>query len=282
MPETIRVERSGRRADVVLARPSVRNAIDDRLVREVTEAFAALSADGALRVVVIRGEGKAFCAGADLEWMKRMAAASREENVRDAMALAGMFRAVAECPKYVIARVHGAAMGGGVGLVAAADAAVCEGSILPMAGAPPAQAPVVPATGTKFALSEVRLGLVPSVISEVVLRRIGPGHARTLFGSGESFDAAAALRMGLVAEVVPEGRLDESVDRRAAEILLCGPAAVAAAKALLREQAAWGALGPAERDLRAATLIAELRGSPEGREGMAAFLGKRKPGWCPP
>jgi methylglutaconyl-CoA hydratase len=248
----------------------------------VTEAFAALAVDAGVRVVVLRGEGKAFCAGADLEYMKRMAAASREENVRDALALAGMFRAVAECPKYVIARVQGAAMGGGVGLVAAADAAVCEGTIVPMFEAPPAQAPVVPATGTRFALSEVRLGIVPAVISEVVLRRIGPGHARTLFGSGETFDAAAALRVGLVAEVVPAGRLDESVDRRVAEILLCGPAAVAAAKALLRDREAWAALGPVERDRRAAALIADLRGSPEGREGMAAFLGKRKPGWCPP
>lgn len=262
MAETIRVERRGPRADVVLARPEVRNAFNEVVVRELREAFDALGAEEGVRVVVLRGEGKSFSAGADLEWMRRMAGASREENLRDAEAMAGMFRAVAECPRYVVARVHGAALGGGTGLAAAADAAVGE-------------------AGTVLGFTEVRLGIVPAVISEVVLRRIGPGHARTLFGTGERFDAATAFRIGLLAEVAEgEAALDAAVDRRAAGVLAAGPAAVAAAKRLLREREAWASLPPAERDRRAGAFIADLRATPEAREGMEAFLGKRRPGWC--
>jgi methylglutaconyl-CoA hydratase len=263
MPTTLRVETSGPRADVVLARPDVRNAFNEVLVRELREAFDALGADPAVRVVVLRGDGKVFSAGADVDWMRRMAGLSKEENRRDAEAMAGMFRAVAECPKYVIARVHGAALGGGSGLTAAADAAVA-------------------AADAVFGFTETKLGIVPAVISEVVLRKIGHGHARTLFPTGERFDAAEARRIGLVAEVVPAAGLDASVARRAAEALTAGPAAVAAAKRLLLEREAWAALPPAERDRRAAAFIADLRASPEAGEGLKAFLEKRKPGWCPP
>ncbi len=261
---TVRIDRSGPCADVVLARPAVRNAFNEVVVRELREAFEALGADAAVRVVVLRGEGKVFSAGADLEWMRRMAGASREENLADAAAMAGTFRAIASCPKYVIARVHGAALGGGTGLAAAADAAVA-------------------ARDAAFGFSEAKLGIVPAVISEVVLRRIGWGHARTLFPTGERFDAATALRIGLVAEVADDGAaLDAAVARRAAEVLTAGPGAVAAAKRLLAEREAWAPLPPEERDRRAAAFIAELRATPEAREGMKAFLEKRKPGWCPP
>lgn len=264
MPDTIRIETKGPRADVVLARPDVRNCFNEVVIRELREAFDALGADAAVRVVVLRGEGKVFCAGADLEWMRRMSGASRDENVRDAGEMAALFRTLAACPKYVIARVHGAALGGGAGLTAAADAALAE-------------------AGTAFGFTEAKIGIVPAVISEVALRKIGQGHARTLFPTGERFDAATALRIGLVAGVeTGELALDLAVEKRVAEVMTAGPAAVAAAKRLLSEREAWAGLPPEERDRRAATFIADLRATPEAREGMAAFLGKRKPGWCPP
>jgi methylglutaconyl-CoA hydratase len=263
MATTLRVEKAGPRTDVVLARPDVRNAFNEVVIRELREAFDSLGGDAAVRVVVLRGEGKVFSAGADVEWMRRMAGLSKDENRRDAEAMAGMFRAVAECPKYVIARIHGAALGGGSGLTAAADAAVA-------------------ASDASFGFTETRLGIVPAVISEVVLRRIGPGHARTLFPTGERFDAAEARRIGLVAEVAAPEALDAAVARRVAEVLAAGPAAVAAAKRLLLEREAWAALPPAERDRRAAGFIADLRATPEAREGLQAFLEKRKPGWMAP
>jgi methylglutaconyl-CoA hydratase len=261
--ETLRIERKGPRADVVLARPDVRNAFDERVVAELRVAFLALAAEPALRVVVLRGEGRVFSAGADIDWMRRMGAASREENLRDAEAMAAAFRAVGDCPKYVIARVHGAALGGGSGLAAAADAAVASRDAV-------------------FGFAEAKFGIVPAVISEWVLRRIGPGHARALFPTGERFGAEEALRIGLVQEVAEGDALDAAVDRRAAEVLTAGPAAVAAAKRLLREREAWAGLPPAERDRRAAEFITDLRATPEAREGMKAFLEKRSPGWCPP
>ncbi len=263
MPTTLRIEKAGPRADVVLARPDVRNAFNEVVIRELREAFDGLGADPAVRVIVLRGEGKVFSAGADVEWMRRMAGLSKDENRADAAAMAGMFRAVAGCPKYVIARVHGAALGGGSGLTAAADAAVA-------------------AADTVFGFTEAKLGIVPAVISEVVLRKIGPGHARTLFPTGERFDAAEARRIGLVAEVVAAAAVDAAVARRAAEALTAGPGAVAAAKRLLEEREAWASLPPAERDLRAAGFIADLRATPEAREGLEAFLGKRRPGWIAP
>lgn len=264
MTGTLRIERSGPRVDVVLDRPKVRNAFNEHVIRDLTEAFGALGADPAVRVVVIRGEGKVFSAGADLDWMRRMAGASREDNLRDAEGMAGMFRALGECPKYVIARIHGAALGGGTGLAAAADAAVA-------------------ARDATFGFTEAKLGIVPAVISEWVLRKIGKGHARALFPTGERFDAETALRIGLVAEVAADdAALDAAVSRRASEALTAGPGAVAAAKRLLREREAWAGLPPAERDRRAAAFIADLRATPEAQEGMRAFLEKRKPGWCPP
>jgi methylglutaconyl-CoA hydratase len=263
MPTTLRVETAGPRADVVLARPDVRNAFNEVLIAELRATFDALGADPAVRVIVLRGEGKLFCAGADVDWMRRMSGLSKDENRRDAEAMAGMFRAVASCPKYVIARVHGAALGGGSGLTAAADVAVAAADAI-------------------FGFTEAKLGIVPAVISEVVLRKIGQGHARALFPTGERFDAAEARRIGLVAEVVPPDGLDAAVARRCAEVMTAGPAAVAAAKRLLEEREAWASLPPGERDRKSGAFIAELRATPEAREGLEAFLGKRKPGWCPP
>ena len=264
MPKTLRIEKAGPRADVVLARPQVRNAFDEVVIQELAEAFAALGGDATVRAVVIRGEGKVFSAGADVDWMRRMAAASKDDNRRDAEKMAAMFRAVGECPKFVIARVHGAALGGGTGLAAASDAAVA-------------------AKDAAFGFTEAKLGIVPAVISEWVLRRVGTGHARALFPTGERFDAATALRIGLVAEVADdEAALDAAVARRVGEVLTAGPAAVAAAKRLLRSREEWAPLPAADRDRRAAEFIADLRATPEAQEGLKAFLDKRKPGWCPP
>ena len=267
MPETIRVERSGPRADVVLARPAVRNSFNEVLVRELREAFDSLGVDPTVRVVVLRGEGPVFSAGADIEWMRRMASASREDNLKDAEAMAGMFRAIGECPKYVIARVQGAALGGGAGLAAAADAAITTKAAI-------------------FGFTEVRIGIVPAVISEWVIRRIGSGHARVLFPTGERFKAEHALRIGLVAEMVEETEegteLDDAVERRVDALLAAGPAAVTAAKLLVRDRELWEPLPAQERDRRAAAIIADLRATPEAQEGMTAVLEKRKPKWMGP
>lgn len=258
--DTLSIVRAGPRADVVLQRSAVHNAFNETVVAELGAAFDALGADASVRVIVLRGEGKSFSAGADLEWMKRMASASREENLRDAEALARCFRSIATCPRVVIARVQGAALGGGSGLTAAADVAVA-------------------ADDARFGFTEVRLGIIPAVISEVVVPRIGAGHARTWFSTGRRFDAATALRMGLVAEVVPAAELDAAVDRWVDEALSAGPAAVAAAKGLLRERDRWTGLDTAARDRRLGEIIADLRATPEAREGMTAFLEKRRPGW---
>ncbi|MHC4821955.1 MAG: enoyl-CoA hydratase-related protein [Planctomycetota bacterium] len=260
MPETLRIERDGPRADVVLARPDVHNAFNEVVVRELREAFDTLGAEDGVRAVVLRGDGRSFSAGADLAWMGRMAKASREENLRDAEALASTFRAIADCPKVVIARVHGAALGGGSGLTAAADVAVA-------------------AETAKFGFTEVRLGIVPAVISEVVVPRIGMGAARTWFTTGRRFGADEALLMGLVVEVVVEAKLDEAVDRWVTSATKAGPAAVGACKRLLHERSTWGGLEPAERDQRLGAFIADLRATDEAQEGMTAFLEKRKPGW---
>jgi methylglutaconyl-CoA hydratase len=242
----------------VLDRPELRNAFDDVLVARLSAAFEALGADASVRAVVLAGEGKAFCAGADLSWMKRMVAYGQEENRRDAAALAAMFLAVDACPKPVVGRVHGAALGGGAGLVAVCDVAVC-------------------AEGTLLGTTEVRLGIVPGVISPFVVRKIGESHARRWFLTGERFGAAEALRAGLVHAVVPEAELDSEVDRVLDALLLGGPAAQAVSKDLAKRM---GRL-PLGEALGAATdVIAERRASAEGQEGMKAFLERRSPAWA--
>jgi methylglutaconyl-CoA hydratase len=244
-------------AIVTLARPEARNALNGALVGEVTSCFEELAEDEGVRVVVLTGEGPSFCAGADIGYMRDTAGFSYEKNLEDARRLADMFLAVDDLPKPVVARVHGAAIGGGVGLVAAADVAVAE-------------------EGTRFAFSEVRLGIAPATIAPFVVRKIGHAQARVLFLSGERFDAGRAREVGLVHEAVPEGDLDATVERVVAQLLQGGPAAQAAIKEALRQIEA---TEPMEALGIMTQLIAELRVSEEGQEGLGAFLEKRKPYW---
>jgi len=250
---TIKTESAGGVTTIRLSRPEVRNALDDVLIADLTAAVASLPTT--TKVVVLAGEGPAFCSGADAQWMKRSRTWTREENQRDASAVSSLLQAVDECPLPVVGRIHGAALGGGAGLAAACDVAVAE-------------------DGTQFGFPEVRLGLVPAVISTYVLPKIGPGAARRYFVTGERFGPAEALSMGLIHEVAPKGKLDERVAGIVAENLQGGALALQAAKRLIREV---GGLSR-ERAIEMTTrLIAELRISPEAQEGLAAFLEKRKP-----
>jgi methylglutaconyl-CoA hydratase len=242
---------------VALARPEVRNAFDDVLIAEATAVFLAMATDATARAVVLSGQGKSFCAGADLNWMSRMVGWGLEENRLDAAKLAAMLRAIDECPKPVVGRVHGAALGGGTGLAAACDV-------------------VVAAEGTLFGTTEVRLGIVPAVISPYVVRKLGESRAREWFLTGDRWDADEARRAGLVHRVVPEGDLDATVEAVVASILLGGPEALAEAKRLSR---AAGELPLDAAVPMTVDSIAARRISAEGQEGMRAFLEKRKPGW---
>jgi len=231
---------------LTLDRPEVRNAFNDELIARLTEAVA--SAPTEVRAIVVSGEGKAFCAGGDLEWMRRAADYSEEQNYEDAMRLGRLFETVAGSRACVIAQVHGAAFGGGAGLVASCDVAVAQ-------------------TGTLFAFSEARLGLIPATISPFVIPKIGQGNARWLFSTAEAFDATVAQRIGLVHDVASEGSLHEAVETRVAAVLGNGPAAVASSKRL-------ALAGPVPMS-DAARLLAQARSSDEGKEGVAAFLEKR-------
>ena len=244
-------------ATVALARPDARNALNDELIGELARCMEELAEDDDVRVVVLTGEGDFFCAGADVGYMRDTANFSYEENMEDARELAAMFRAVEECPKPVVARVRGAAIGGGVGLVAASDVAVAE-------------------DGTIFAFSEVRLGISPATIAPFVLRKIGPSHTRALFLTGERFDVQRAQAIGLVHEVASEGDLDAAVREKVEGLLAGGPGALAATKALLRELRD---AAPGKATEIMARRIAELRTGEEGQEGLGAFLEKREPAW---
>jgi methylglutaconyl-CoA hydratase len=244
-------------ATVALTRPQARNALNAALIEEITRCFEELAEEEEVRIVVLTGEGPSFCAGADIGYMRDTAGFSYEENLEDARRLAEMFQAVDDLPKPVVAKVRGAAIGGGVGLVAVTDVAVAE-------------------EGTRFAFSEVRLGIAPATIAPFVARKIGHSRARALFLTGERFDAGRAREIGLVHEVVPEGELDAAVQEVVAQLLQGGPAAQAAIKELLRQIEAtepMEALGIMTR------LIAELRVGEEGQEGLGAFLEKREPYW---
>ena len=257
--ERIQLEIDGPVAHVWLNRPDVRNAFDGLMVTELRQVLFDLGTVEAVRVIVLGGRGPAFCAGADLDWMRAMAAFTRDENLREAQALADLFFTVYQSAKPVVARVHGAALGGGAGLVAACDIAVA-------------------ALGTQFGFTEVRLGLVPAVISPYVLGKIGESAARELFLTGEKFEAVRALEIGLVRAAVPEEDLDATITRRVNELLLSGPRAISEAKALIREVAY---RRPEDIQRYTVERIADLRVSSEGQEGMRAFLEKRKPGWAP-
>jgi methylglutaconyl-CoA hydratase len=243
---------------ITLNRPEVRNAFDDALIAALTSAFRDMDQDASIRVVALAGNGTAFCAGADLNWMKRMAGYSYDENLRDARALAEMLATLDRLDKPTIARVHGPAFAGGTGLVAACDIAV---------GTPEA----------KFCFSEAKLGLSPATISPYVMRAIGARAANRYFLTAEVFDAEEALRIGMLSALVPAAELDATVDALARHLLAGGGEAHARIKDLIRDVAG----RPVDDALKADTArrIAEIRSSPEGREGIASFLEKRKPKW---
>jgi enoyl-CoA hydratase/carnithine racemase len=243
----LRVEREGELLRVTMARPERRNAFDAEQIRELTDLFADV---GDARTVVLAGDGPSFCAGADVAWQRAAIDLSFEENVEDALRLHRMLVAVDSCPAPVVARVQGYALGGGSGLVACTDVAVA-------------------APDATFGFTEVRLGIIPAVISPFVFAKIGAGAARRLFLTGERFDAATALRIGLVHEVADE--LDAAVERVVGELLASGPEATRAAKRLVRERPEGGE--------ELARIAAGLRAGEEGQEGLRAFLEKRAPSW---
>ncbi len=254
----LKIEIRKRIAYITLDRPDLHNAFDEVLVQQITSAFTDLGRNPDIRVIVLGGSGKSFCAGGDLNWMKRMVQFSEEENLEDARTMARMFMAVAKCPKPVIARVHGAALGGGAGLVAACDIGIAVES-------------------AQFGFTEVKLGILPAVISPFVIQRIGAARAREYFLTGERFLASVALNIGLIQHiVVHEGALDALVDSKISQILTSAPGAVAAAKELI--------FGLAEQTLESspeftAKAIAKVRTGAEGQAGMKAFLEHHKPPW---
>ena len=255
MPETtIRHEVSGGIARVILARPDVRNAFNANVIAELFDLFKRIAAADDVRAVVLSGDGKVFCGGADINWMRESLDLSFEANAIDAERMSDMFRAIDNCPHPVIGRIHGAALGGGAGL-----AAVCD--------------VVVSADDALFGFTEVKLGIIPAVISPFVLSKIGASHARALFLTGERFSAQRAQHIGLVHEVVPEAQLDSAIDRILGEILSAGPNAVSAAKLLVRR-----VLDATYEETRGLTsqAIAKQRIGPEGQEGLRAFLERRK------
>ena len=261
----LRVERSGPGgviARVTLTRPTVHNAFDATLIAELRTTFAGFARQRPeeLRGVVLAGVGPSFCAGADIDWMRAAMQLDVEGNEQDAMAMAEMFEAIDTCPVPVIARVQGAALGGGMGLCAVSDVVIAE-------------------SGARFGFTETRLGILPAVIAPFVIAKIGESHARALFPGGRRFDALRAQRIGLVHEVV-EGpdALDLAVDAVIADLLAAGPTAARAAKAIVREVRG---LGHGSSKWHTARVIARQRVSDEAKEGFAAFTEKRRPAWAP-
>lgn len=257
----LEIEQRGAVRWLWLNRPDVRNAFNDALIEEIARTFAEIEAAPDTRIVVVAGRGPVFCAGADLNWMRSMAQFTHAENHADALKVARMFHAVHSSSRPVIARVHGDAFGGGVGLAAACDIAVA-------------------AEGASFALSEVKLGIVAATISPHLVRAMGARQAGRFMLTGEKFSAAQAKEAGLVQEIAPASDLDAAIERFTGQLLKASPAAVAATKRLLAD-----VVDPSLEDdvLLAATAkcIADARVSPEGREGLSAFLEKRSPGWAP-
>jgi methylglutaconyl-CoA hydratase len=261
----VRLDRSGPDgvvARVSLARPEVHNAFDASVIAELRAAFATLAREEptSLRVVVLAGDGPSFCAGADIGWMRAAMALDVEGNEQDAMAMADMFEAIDTCPVPVVARVHGAALGGGMGLCAVADHVIAE-------------------SGSRFGFTETRLGILPAVISPFVVAKIGESHARALFPGGRRFDAVRAQRIGLVHEVVEgEAALDAAVDLAVDDVLASGPTAARAAKAIIREVRG---LSHGASKWHTARVIARQRVTSEAREGFASFEEQRRPAWAP-
>lgn len=258
MSDRLQLHRDGPVARLRMTRPQVHNAFDAELIAELTAALDQVAADPAIRVLVLEAEGTSFSAGADLNWMRGMAAASEAANREDSLALARLMRTLDELPKPTIARIQGAAFGGGVGLVACCDIAIG-------------------AANAKFGLTESRLGLLPAVISPYVIAAIGPRHARRYFATAEIFDASEAHRIGLLHQVVDADALDAAVQAQVSLLLKAGPVAAASAKQLVRDVCAHA--DGTRHDHDNAALIARLRVSPEGQEGLSAFLDKRTPAW---
>jgi methylglutaconyl-CoA hydratase len=256
--QTIECIKNGAIATVWLNRPEVRNAFNEIMIAEMTQVFNALHEDTQIRVVVLAAKGTAFCAGADLNWMKKMSAYSEAENLTDAAALAEMMHAIYRCSKPTIARIQGDCYAGGMGLVAACDIAIAQHSV-------------------EFCLSEVRLGLIPATISPYVVRAMGERAAHRYFLTAERFSADQAKAIGLVHEVTQADQLDHAVQTMEQTLLTCSPHAIADAKQLLRAVAG-KEINP---NLIADTVqrIANSRASEQGREGVQAFLNKRKPSW---
>ncbi|HEV2262275.1 MAG TPA: enoyl-CoA hydratase-related protein [Candidatus Rubrimentiphilum sp.] len=260
MPELLRCSADGPVAHVRLQRPDVRNALNTELIEALRSTFAELAQRSAIRAIVLSGEGTVFCGGADIAMMRESLELRHAENVAGARALSEMYRAIDACPKPVIAKIHGAALGGGAGLVAVCDIAIA-------------------ATDTTFGFTEVKLGIIPAVISPFVLAKIGASHARALFLTGERFDARRALAIGLVHEVVVGDALDLAVERVVGEIISAGPQAIAAVKQLI---ARIRETSYAESKEMTAEAIAAQRVSDEGQEGLRAFLDRRDPAWKKP
>lgn len=254
---TVRLERHGALARVVLDRPQIRNAFNDEMLIDLRETFVTLRDAADVRVIVLTGAGQTFCGGADLHWMKRVVDYTREENYVDSLTLTQMLHEIYTCPKPVIGRINGPAIGGGTGLVAVCDIAIASADAF-------------------FAFTETKLGLTPAAVSPYLLKRMGERHLREYFLTGERFSAERAVELGLVNAAVPPEKLDATVDAKANLILSGGPEALAVSKELIRE------IG--ERSLTAngpytAEVITGLRMSAEGQAGMQAFLEKRKPRW---
>ena len=247
-------------AQVTMSRPAVFNAFDEAMIAELDAAFARLQADASVRVIVLAGEGRHFSAGADLQWMQRASQATREWNLQDARKFAAMLARIEAAPKPTVARVQGAALGGGVGLACACDIAIA-------------------ADDASFSVSEAKFGILPAVIGPYVTNAVGKRQARRLALTTARIGAAEALAMGLVQQVVPAAALDAAVDATVAQLLAGGPNAQREIKALFA-QLAVGPITPEVRELTAQT-IARVRGSDEAREGFAAFLAKRPPSWIP-
>lgn len=265
MSDVLRVDRLGPGAvvaRVTLARPEAHNAFDATLIAELRAAFAGLAREppGTLRAVVLAGDGPSFCAGADIAWMRAAMTLDVEANEQDALAMADMLETIDTCPAPVVARVQGAALGGGVGLCAVADIVIAE-------------------SGARFGFTETRLGILPAVISPFVIAKIGESNARALFTTAKRFDAVRAQRIGLVHEVV-EGpaALDDAVDATVADLLAGGPTAVRGAKAIVREVRG---LSHGAAKWHTARVIARQRVTAEAHEGFGAFAGKRRPSWHP-
>ena len=258
MYETLEIERRGKVATIWMNRPAVFNAFDEQLIAELAAACKELDADPTVRVVVLGGRGKHFSAGADLNWMKRAAQFTEAQNLDDARKFAGMLRTLAQMGKPTIARVQGAALGGGTGLTAACDMAVA-------------------ASNAQFSTSEVRFGIIPSAISPYVLRAIGPRHALRYFQSAERIDAGRALAIGLVGDVVPPEELDACLDKLVDALLAGGPLAQKAAKELIA--AVDGQKIDEIISEETARRIARQRATDEAKDGIAAFLDKRPPAW---